>query len=156
MSSWLSFCLPGYVMYPCTYMYIPDNWAYDAYQTDNAVDIYQLETIIREQLRKACLPSYQDTLTQCTTELHITNAKVLTTTSQLQRTVPLRRNKLRFFLSTFLRMSHCPNRKLCGLQWCVSFHGQGTCSHPPRDEKNLFLLPVRGFFWPGTTQPCGL
>jgi len=80
----------------------------------NPVDIYQLETIIREQLRKACLPSYQDTLTQCTTELHITNAKVLTTTSQLQRTVPLRRNKLRFFLSTFLRMSDCPNRKLCG------------------------------------------
>ncbi len=32
MSFWLSFCLPGYVMYPCTYMYIPDNWAY-AYHT---------------------------------------------------------------------------------------------------------------------------
>jgi hypothetical protein len=32
MSSWFSFCLPGYVMYPCTYMYIPNNWAY-AYHT---------------------------------------------------------------------------------------------------------------------------
>jgi hypothetical protein len=37
----------------------------------NPVDIYQLETIIREHLRKASLPSYQDTLAQCTTELRM-------------------------------------------------------------------------------------
>ncbi len=37
-------------------------------------------------------------------------------------------------------------RLLQHIRWCVSFHGQGTCSHPPRAEKGLFLLPVRGFF----------
>ena len=183
MSSWLSFCLPGYVMYPCTYMYIPDNWAY-AYHTIllTYANLKQSSgnSSGRHPSHRTRTPwhsarqSYTSLMPKCWRRHHNYRGQcrsvgtscvffwvlfwgwVIVRTGNCVGTVcsfRISQNRPSTIDIWSYNLPGCwtgPNlwRLLQRIGWCVSFHVQGTCSHPPRAEKGLFffLLPVRGFF----------
>jgi hypothetical protein len=111
----------------------------------------ELQTIMREQLRKVSLPWYQSTLD---TVFHRNGiwGWVIVRTGNCMGTVC----SFRIWQNRTSTIDACsynlpgywtgPWRLLQRIGWCVSFHGQGTCSHTSRAEQGLFSLTVRGSF----------